>query len=256
LGDSVWVLTQQGVLPLIPNSSQFAPFVGLGGIPGRAIPAMGSLWILLPKTGSVVRFDMDSSEIARKIPVGQDPELLIFAAMKIWIANKGDSTITPILPDNSTLPVVPLLAAPVALINVGGAPFVATADGSVLKLDATGSGEPSVIAHVSQGQTHLTLTDDYVWAWQEGDSTLWRIDPTGGAQQQSLPFAVEKLTAFGGFLWVVAADGHIAKIDASNALIHRSWSPIEDEPLLFAKVEARGHMLLLAADGTVYKLRP
>jgi hypothetical protein len=217
---------------------------------------MRSLWILLPNSGSVVRFVMESSEIARKIPVGQDPELLIFAAMKIWIANKGDSTITPILPDNSSLPVVPLPAAPVALINVGEAPFVATADGSVLKVDATGSGDLSLIAHVSQGHTHLTPTDDYVWAWQEGSSALWRIDPTGGAQQQSLPFPVERLTAFGGFLWAVATDGHIVEIDAINASIQRSWSPIENEPLLFAKVEARGHMLLLATDGTVYKLRP
>jgi hypothetical protein len=255
VGDSVWVLTEQGVLPFDPNFSQFKPPVLLGGIPGRAVPALGSLWIVLPNRGLVVRFDMDTNGII-KIPVGLDPEFVVLAANKMWVANEGDSTITPILPNNNRLPPIPLPDAPVAMISFRGAPLVATADGSVKKIDPTGSGELIEIARVDPGRSHLFSTDAYIWAWQTDKDMLWRIDSLGGAQRHALPFAVEKLTELGGVLWAVAADGRVAEVDASNASIGRTWSAIGNGPLLLARVELRRELLLFAEDGTVHQLRP
>jgi hypothetical protein len=253
----VWVLTEQGVLRFDPISSQFAPPVLLGGIPLRAYPALGSLWILLRNSDEVVRLSMETNEITNRIPVGNVPRFLVLAAGKMWVASVGDRTITPITPSNNPLPAVPLPAAPVALINFNGEPLVATADGSVMRVDPAGSGLAKEIAHVSAGETHLIPADNHVWAWHTGDSILWRIDLTGRSPEQpALPFAVEKLANLSEVLWVVAADGRIAEIDADDASPRRRWAAIEDRASLIARDEERGRLLLFAEDGTVYRLPP
>lgn len=188
-----------------------------------------------------------------KISVGDDPQFLVFVAQTMWVAN-GGSTITPIPPGNDPLDPIPLPARPTGMIISGGNPLVATTDGSVLEVDPT-SHVASRIAQVSQNETHLIPTDDHVWAWQEGNEVAFRFDSTGGSlEEHSLPFVVDRMTEFRGFLWAVAEDGRIAKLDADDAQPVQQWEAIEDQPWQFVRDEPVGRLLLLAEDGTVYEL--
>jgi hypothetical protein len=250
----VWVLTMEGLLRFDPTSSQFAAPVPLGGRPSKAYPTSGSLWILLPNNDAVVRVDTETTETAR-IRVGDDPQFIAFAAGKMWVASV-DKTITAISPsDNVATPATRLSAAPVAMINFRGGLLVATADGRVVTVDPHDPASPVEIADVSPGETHLISADDHAWAWQEGNSLLWRIDSTGGPER-SLPFGAEKLARLGDVLWAVAVDGSIAEIDADDASLLPGDGAIDDRPKLLARDEEHGRLLLVAYDGSVYQLPP
>jgi hypothetical protein len=219
-----------------------------------------SLWVLLPNNDAVVRVDFASSEVGDRFGVGDRPTLIGFADARLWIANAGDATVTPIEPPDGVLQPVELPDVAVAMINHGNDALVATADGRLLVLSpsATG-GTAEEIAQIDEEpplRLRLLSAGNLVWVWQPGSSFLWGVDR--GAQNSLIrheaPFPLEKLGLFDGSLWGFSRDGAVVRLSATDASLEDDLGSIEGRPSVLLKDEEKARLLVITEDGSVYRI--
>jgi hypothetical protein len=255
----VWVPLQDGILLRFdPGTSQPVP-IPLGGKPGRSLFAFESLWMVLTSRDQVARIDVATNEVER-VPVGDAPDLIAFSPGRVWTANGGEPTITPIDPgENEALNPVELPAPGAAMITFRSEPVVATTDGSIVAVRPTGAGgEASIVGTIDGDRpllTRLLPSGDVVWAWQEGEPFLWAIHPgVAEPERHEAPFPIAKLATLGDSLWAVSTDGTVAELDIRDAALIRDVGIIPGRPALLLRDEERRRLFLVTDDGVVYRL--
>jgi YVTN family beta-propeller protein len=129
--DSIWVTSSgdRAVVRLDARSGR--RLVITTGDVGRGIAVGdGAVWVSDYDRGRVSRIDPRSNEVTRKIPVGNGPAALTYAAGALWVANELDGTVTRIDPQQNVV---------TGTVSIGGTPGdLAFADGGLWVSDRSG----------------------------------------------------------------------------------------------------------------------
>jgi YVTN family beta-propeller protein len=206
-----------------------------------AMVAVGlSAWKVLPIGGQEPAASQLPRHVQAAIRVGQAPGAVLVAEGSVWVANRGDGTISRIDPaTNRVLATIAVEANPTRLTADAGAVWVATPQ-SLQRIDPT----TNQVVHTSPfriGSGDLLAADGCLWVSLD-DGTVRRLDPADGQQLASIPTASKgaALLASGrGSLWagyshllvaIDLQDAHVtdwtSDIDAQRSQLLNEGSPL------------------------------
>jgi YVTN family beta-propeller protein len=224
------------------NVLALAVMVAVGGLGWRllAIDSQEAVTTRLPR------------HVQAAIRVGKAPGAVLVAEGSVWVANRGDSTISRVDPaTNRVIATIGVGANPTHLTSDSGAVWVATGEG-LQRIDPS-SNQVVRTLPFRIGPGDVLAADGRLWVSLE-DGTVRRLDPTDSRVLVSIPAAskgVALLASGRGRLW--AGYGHmVVAIDPQDARV-------EDR---IGAVDAQGKQLqtqsppltgLVLVDGVVWR---
>jgi YVTN family beta-propeller protein len=228
---NLWTASQRAgtISAVVPVTSDRArPPISVPGKPASLIPGFGSIWVVDQTRDALVRVDPKRAAGTR-IPVGRGPSDVAVSASHLWVANRGDDTVSRIDPlTNRVDETRPVGNSPASVaVGEGGVWVADSGDGTVTELDPV-SGKPrGRPVHVGGSPTAIAAGEAGVWVVDSANGRLVRISPgprdvtpvtTGAAQ------ATAVATGF-GYAWITSADGTVERIDP--ALLRPAGEPID-----------------------------
>jgi YVTN family beta-propeller protein len=213
------------------NALALAVVVAVGGVAWRVLPIGGPE----PTTTGLPR------HVQAVIRVGKAPGAVLVGEGSVWVANRGDGTISRVDPaTNRVVATITVGANPSRLTADAGAVWVATAEG-LQRIDPA-TNQVVRTAPLRIGRGDLLAADGRLWASLE-DGTVRRLDPADGRVLASIPAASEgaallasghgRLWASYGHVLVVAIDPHddhvalrIPAVDIQNKQAVTQGSPL------------------------------
>lgn len=222
IGPSSVTLAAGDVGAIATDTGSIVEAQRLEGAPSAvAVSGDGSVWVVSATAGTLSRIDPRSRTVTQ-IAVGRDPVAVTVAAdNSVWVANSGDGTVSRVSPQNNQIvATVRVGAGPSALVAAGDSVWVAnTLAASVSKIDVAGDAVVAT-APVGSEPAGIAAGGGSIWVADEGDRTVYRLDPRTGAQVVA-PIEVGNGplgAAFGdGAAWVVnSIDGTLSRIDAQT----------------------------------------
>ena len=110
----------------------------------------GAVWVSDYDRGRVSRIDPGSNEVTRKVPVGNGPTALTYAAGALWVANELDGTVMRIDPQQNVVTgIVPIGGTPGDLAFADGGLWVSDKSGGrIVRVDREGT---EVVASIETG---------------------------------------------------------------------------------------------------------
>jgi YVTN family beta-propeller protein len=186
-----------------------------------------SAWRVLPIGGQEPAATQLPRHVQAAIRVGQAPGAVLVAEGSVWVANRGDGTISRI--DPATSKVIATIAVetnPTRLTADSGAVWVATQQ-SLQRIDpATNQVVHTFPFRIGSGD--LLAADGCLWVSLD-DGTVRRLNPANGQQLATIPTASKGaalLTSDRGSLW--AGYGHrLVAIDLQDAHVKARVSDID-----------------------------
>jgi peptide/nickel transport system substrate-binding protein len=230
----------------------------LGQRPSASVIGFGSLWIVEPDQGVVIRLDLEHGTIIDTIGVGSSPSGVAVGNGSIWVTNAGDGTVSRISQDPREVPqVLPDVGSqPTGIAFGDGALWVADSIGAqLLRVDpATGESRSVRLAGQPSG---VAFTPDGVWV-SIAPAGVARVDPTdlsvtfGYQPVGNGPTAV--LPAFGS-IWVANyLDGTVSRLEPSTGR-EEAKIPVKDGPTALAA--AAGSLWVANEfDGSITAINP
>jgi YVTN family beta-propeller protein len=211
-----------------------------------------AVWVTNRIDGTVSRFDAQSGEHVKTIPVSDTPTGIVADETGVWVAGPGSGTVQRIDPKSNAVIDSPVHVGngPGAVESDGTAIWVAnTLDGTVSRVDPD-SGSVRATIPVGEGPAAIAFSPGAVWVSGEFSGTVTRID-TRTQRRETIGLSSEPGGAVvaGGSLWIAArgaASGHrggtleilggdeFDSIDPAIAYSAESW-----------------HVLILTSDGLV-----
>ena len=206
-----------------------------------AMVAVGlSAWKVLPIGGQEPAASQLPRHVQAAIRVGQAPGAVLVAEGSVWVANRGDGTISRIAPaTNKVIATIAVEANPTRLTADAGAVWVATPQ-SLQRIDPT-TNQVVQTFPFRIGAGDLLAADGCLWMSLD-DGTVRRLNPADGQQLASIPAASKgaALLASGrGSLWagysniVVAIDlqdahvtARIKDVDVQGSQLVNKGSPL------------------------------
>jgi YVTN family beta-propeller protein len=125
--------------------------------------------------------DLTTGDVTDQIEVGARPGAIAFGAGAIWIANRGDATVSRIDPTtNAVVDTIPVGADPIGIAFGHGALWVTNGtDERLSRIDpATNTVVQSII--VGNGPGGIAVSDDAVWVANRYDDAVVKIEPASG----------------------------------------------------------------------------
>jgi YVTN family beta-propeller protein len=178
---------------------------------------------------SVVRIDQGSAHVSTATVVGRLPGAVALGAGSVWIANRGDDTISRLDRSGRVSAVVPLDAQPTALAYAGGALWATTGTaGELLEIDPAYNHVSKTLKLAAEPQHPYGGTDTRVGAIAVGAGGIWvgafRLQKfAGGRRLLTRPIGnISGLAAARGFVW--AADtfsGLLTQVDPAAHIIRQ-----------------------------------
>jgi DNA-binding SARP family transcriptional activator/ABC-type transport system substrate-binding protein len=221
----VWVTTTAGRLYRIDPRFNSAvtvahlqqPTFGLGATVGEVASGLGSLWVT-DAIGTVTRVDPATHRIVARTGVGLDASGLTVSGDAVWIANRGDGTVSRVVSGKVTT--VPVGHGPQRLAAGAGAIWVADAlDGSLARIDPRAARVQRRIA-AGRRPVDVAVAAGSLWVADAGGEALLRLDPRTGriTQRTSLGATPLGLVAAGGELWVSLAAAPARAVPAGGTI--------------------------------------
>jgi YVTN family beta-propeller protein len=172
---------------------------------------------------SAVRIDPRSGHVSRATVVGRLPEAVAFGAGSVWIANRGDDTISRLDRSGRASAVVPLDAQPTALAFADGWLWATTGTaGELLKIDPASSRVSKTLGLAAE-PLHPYSGHTPVAAITAGAGGIWvggfRLQKFAGARRLvTRPLGtVSGLAAADGFVWAVDTfSGLLTQVDSAG----------------------------------------
>lgn len=188
-------------------------------IPRFPFPTDSGLFLVDPVAGSLSRLDVVTGEEV-SVEVGNRPSALAISGGLLWVANRGDGTISVVDPDAMTV---------IATLVAGEGVNAVAGDGTRIYAPNAGDGTVSVfdiatlapVATIEVGAEPFTpnFFDGFVWVPNRGDDTMSIIDPTDLAVVDTVPVAAGPGRPEPLFerLWVAGADsGEVTVFDPGS----------------------------------------
>jgi DNA-binding SARP family transcriptional activator len=150
--------------------------------PAALAASGGSLWLVEPNVGTVVRVDRRSGQVVERIPVGGNPGALAIGGGAVWVAD---------VPGGKVTRIDPATEAVTQNVELGGARAGALASGlgriwvadpldeAVLALDP-GTGAVRRTVGLNLHPTTIALGAGAIWVADHDAGVLAQIDPRSG----------------------------------------------------------------------------
>ena len=156
------------------------------------------------QAGSAYRVSAATNRITAAVPVGEDPTSIVAAGEAVWVANRGDASVSRIEPPGTT-GTVPVGSSPDAIAEGAGSIWVADAgEDTVRRID---SRTASVVTTIKVGRAPnaIAASSKDVWVANGSDHTVMRIDPKTNRVTTTvdLCYPPAALAIAGGRVWVV-----------------------------------------------------
>ncbi len=157
------------------------------------------------QAGSAYRVSAATNRITAAVPVGEDPTSIVAAGEAVWVANRGDASVSRIEPPGTVTGTVPVGSSPDAIAEGAGSIWVADAgEDTVRRID---SRTASVVTTIKVGRAPnaIAASSKDVWVANGSDHTVMRIDPKTNRVTTTvdLGYPPAALAIAGGRVWVV-----------------------------------------------------
>jgi DNA-binding beta-propeller fold protein YncE len=136
--------------------------------------------------------DAKTDRVTRSFAVGREPRALALGFGSVWVADYRDQTISRVDPRTGTTATIPVGGNPTGIATAGGAVWVWTLEGLLVRIDPR---------------------------FNEADSPI-RLQP-----QTEHVGVLGGIAAGGGFLWVAAPPTTVFRVDTSNPHRHVPFVP-------------------------------
>jgi YVTN family beta-propeller protein len=217
------------------------------------VAVSGAAWRVLAIGGQEPAATRLPRHVQAAIRVGNSPGAVLVAEGSVWVANRGDGTISRVDPaTNRVIATIGVGANPTRLTADSGAVWVATAEG-IQRIDpATNQVIRTLPFQIGLGD--VLAADGHLWISLE-DGTVRRLDPTDGRVLGSFipaaPKGVALLASGRGRLWVGYGD-MLVTIDPQDA---RVAGPIGTLDAQGKQFQTQGPQLtgLVLVDGVVWR---
>ena len=140
------------------------------------------------------------------IATGRDPAAVVVTGGSVWVANRGDDTVSRVDAATRTVEAsIPVGDQPALLSAGGGSVWVANlGDNTLMRIDAATGGVRGAPISLGKEIDDLAVSEHAVWV-AAADGTVTRLDPVSGEVVGS-PLAPARaplsLAVDGGTLWV------------------------------------------------------
>jgi streptogramin lyase/tRNA A-37 threonylcarbamoyl transferase component Bud32 len=228
---------------------------GSKGTPGQPPRSSAAGLAALDRVARISQAGSQQASLAKTVPIraGSDPRAVALGEGSVWVANRGDDTISRIDPVTNRTVVIDVGNEPVALgLGEGGVWVVNRLSRSVSRIDP---GTNRVVASVDLNAFGLPSTiavgEGAVWVGVDSDfpfgahvATLHKIDPRSNRTVAMIPFE-------GALLWVVVTTGDGAVWAAGNAGNLVRIDPRTNQDRTIAQLEIRPGALTMG-DGSLW----
>ncbi len=197
-----------------------------GGTNADVAVGEGGVWAL-GNGSSLLCIDLQTASVTGTVDVGGGTNLVV-AFRTVWVATHGsygpsatNGRLTRVNPATCTLlPSVRLPGDPTAVAAGEGAIWVTTSEGLV-RVDPRTS--QTQLFHLGGGKDDVAVGEGAVWVLDNLRSTVTRIDPATGEEQQQIQLS-------GNLNQVVAGEGKVWVLDAGAGIV-TPIDPTTDRPL-------------------------
>jgi len=208
--DAVWVANgSEGTISRIdPNADVVVETIDLRGSselawnPTYAVDAEGEAVWIAAGPHHVVRIDPATNEPAAIIDVGHVPVGVAFGEEALWVVTVAERALR-IEPQTNAATTEVAIGYPVALTAAEKAVWVSDSRGQVWCIDSDTAAVTQTI-RVGRGLVGLCASDGAVWAANNADGTVVRIDPQAGqvVGLVALGHAPTDVASWEGTVWV------------------------------------------------------
>lgn len=268
-GEAVWATNEDRVEKLQVDHSHPVATIEVPGPCGGMVVSHGSLWVASCKERSVYRLDLQSGEVAARIPSGladPDGELSLTAgAGSVWVLSGADGVLSRIDVESNELSgaiaVLPnsfcaAFGDDSVWITNSGSPG-GTAPGSVQRIDPA-TNEVAATIPAGPAPRFLAAGEGAVWTLNWGDGSVTRIDPRTNQAVAHLELGMEggggDIATGGGKVWIRGTKVLLASLDPVTNQVTTIYGP----PAGSGAVRVAGDLVWVTAHDTktVWALRP
>jgi YVTN family beta-propeller protein len=197
--------------------------------------------------------------IVDQAPVGNQPSAIAFGEGGVWIANRGDDTISQVDPATHTvIDTIDVGKAPTGIAIGGGSIWVAdSGERSVTRINAATRRVVDQIT-VGNGPRAIAFGAGAVWVANYADGTVSRLDADSGSASEpigvgSLPTAI---AADDNGVWVVGEDaGTVTELDPATGAARAAPIAVGARPAAIA-IGGGAVWVANSADGSISKIDP
>lgn len=211
--DAVWVAHETDsavwrvdlIDPSIVNQLPVAPSpVGLA----VASTPIASVWTTHPATDEVSFFRVGTEPGFETVTVGDEPRGIAADPDGVWIANRGDGTVSRVDPETfEVAATVSVGSGPMGVALAGGSVWVTNQDGgTVTRIDAA-TNEVVDTVDVGAGPLGIAVGGGAVWVGNAGDEAVTRLSASTGEILDTIEidYPPASLAVAEGFVWVTSA---------------------------------------------------
>jgi YVTN family beta-propeller protein len=175
--------------------------------------------------------------VIRTIPVGEEPQGVSSDGTHVWVAIRGEKTVSEIEASSGTvIRTIPVGKEPVAVSSDGTHVWVANfSDGTVSEIEAS-SGTVIRTIPVGEGPSGVSSDGTHVWVTNSGEGvgdTVSEIEASNGTVIRTIHVGSEPVgvSSDGTHVWVTnLLEGTVSEIEASNGTVIRTI-PVGSEPV-------------------------
>jgi DNA-binding beta-propeller fold protein YncE len=240
----VWMLVDHAIQRLDLSTNTVSATIALPDVPISVVADAGAVWVVIaatsevthianvPRTGTLVRIDPATNQIAASIPLDSaHPVQAAVANAELWVTAFEPTMGAPIEQrivrvDRETGRVTATIAVPWIAISGGDLAAGAGAlwhvrNGAVARFDPA-TGNVIATVRVAGSADHVAFGAGAVWITDQRDGRVYRIDPATSqvAATISVPGIARAISAAEGTVWVMssrASEQLLSRIDpASN----------------------------------------
>ncbi|HEY8546734.1 MAG TPA: Hsp70 family protein [Acidimicrobiales bacterium] len=178
----IWVGDGEGTLSRIDPATDSATtlLTGQQNVAGVAVDDdRGVVYATVHAGDQLLAVDPATGEVIDQVAVGANPDAVAVAPSGVWVANRGEGTLSRVDPDTfEVTATVPVGAGPAGLAIDGDRVWAVTnQDGELVLVDGSDAVERARIA-VGAGPLGVTTTPDTVWVTLFAEDTVVRVSAT------------------------------------------------------------------------------
>jgi DNA-binding beta-propeller fold protein YncE len=239
----VWILAEHAIQRLDVTTNTVSATIALPDVPISVVADADAVWVVLaatgevthvenvPRTGTLVRIDPATNQIAASIPLDSaHPVQATVANTELWVTAFEPTMGAPaeqriVRVDREAGRVTATITVPWIAISGGDLTAGAGAlwhvrNGAVARFDPA-TGNVIATVRVAGNTDHVAFGADAVWITDQSDGRVYRIDPATSqvAATISVPGIARAISAAEGTVWVMSSRGSeqlLSRIDPAS----------------------------------------
>ena len=234
---SLWVtrMSDNVVARITPEMELVAATIPVGNGPVGLAVTETAVWVANTQSGTVSRIDPASNEVTATIKVGADPLMVTAAFGSVWVTNSGDETLSRIDPETNRATAAVVGRRPSGVVAAGDSLWVASlSENTVQRIDPVSGRPDGSPIEVGRGPNFLAGDHEAVWATNQLDGTLSRIDVATRMVTATVRIgsSLGGLALGHGFVWVADFQrGVLVRIDPRSGARLDHPTPVGARPL-------------------------